>query len=407
MKKTIKPLIALLFCLCFLSCSKDSSETMNLLFLIKAEKVATYTQQQLASVVSLAALSNPLFLAYVEKIQYGVTIYYVEYKTDYIQNSVIPASGLVVVPQTGGVPTMLLSFQNGTIVKNSDTPSQNTMSPDNLILYAAAGAGFTVCIADYIGFGVSTNKTHPYLNKSLFQRTIVNLIQAVGEMEESKKYGLTLSRDFYLAGYSLGGWASLVAHKYIEDYGIKGFNFSGSTCGAGAYNLIEMRDFFITQTDYVQPYYLPFLLWGFRSTGDIESDLSIYFREPYASRIPGLFNGLYSGTEINAQLTKDITQLLAEDFITDSNLPKFNRLNAALQNNSQYAWLNTNPIHFFHGTADLHVPYSISSNLVQGFRNLGQTDDMVQFTTLIEANHRTGSVPMFLSVLNKLIELQN
>lgn len=392
----------MLFLLVFTwSCSDDESgpETLNTEFLVKAEKLMTYSKSQLSTIVSFAVLEYPELAAFVDELQYDVSVYYVEYKTDYTANSTITASGLVAVPETDGDPTMLLSFQNGTNVEHTEAPSENPTSANFMVLYAAASLGYTVCVADNIGFGASSDKVHPYHQKYLFQKSIVNMVKAIDELESLDNTALSLNGDLFFTGYSLGGWASLVAHKYVEDNGVDGFNLVGTVCGAGAYNLMEMRDHLVQQTNYVQPYYLPLLLYGFSSTGEIESDLSIYFREPYASIIPGLYDGLHSGSEINAQLTSDITALLVEDLVADPALPKFNKLTLALQNNSQGAWVNEKPIHFYHGSADAHVPYFISENLVTEFRNLGQGEELIQFTTLTGADHITGSMPMFIQVL--------
>ena len=392
----------ILFLLVFVwSCSDDETgpETLNTEFLVKSEKIYTYSKSLLSSAVSSAVLEYPELAAFVDQLQYDVSVYYVEYKTDYIANSTITASGLVAVPETEGVPTMLLSFQNGTNVEHAEAPSENPVSGDFVVLYAAASLGYTVCVADYIGFGASDDKVHPYHQKFLFQKSIVNMIKAVDELESLGNTALLLNGDLFFTGYSLGGWASLVAHKYVEDNGIAGFNLVGTVCGAGAYNLLEMRDYLLQQTNYVQPYYLPLLLYGFSSTGEIESDLSIYFSEPYASLIPSLYDGLHSGSEINAELTSDVTALLAEGLVADPALPKFNMLTLALQNNSQDAWVNEKPIHFYHGSADVHVPGVISENLVTEFRNLGQDEALIQYTTLTGADHITGSMPMFIQVL--------
>jgi hypothetical protein len=388
----------------FLACNKDEPEVDQPIYLVKAELVSSLSATQALSIITIAALGNPDFQPFIEKVKYGVNVYYVEYNTDYTDGKTIVASGLVAVPDVEDTPTLLLSFQSGTIVEHADAPTQNPGSTNNLILQAAASLGFTICISDNIGFGASADKVHPYLIKVLFQKSVVNLVQAVKELENKNNTKLNLSGDLFFTGYSLGGWASFVAHKYVEDNGLPGFNLIGSGCGAGAYNLIEMRDYLLAQTDYVQPYYLPFLLWGYRSTGDIESDLSLYFQEPYATRIPTLYDGLHSGSEINAQLTSNISELMVSDLIEEPNAPKFAKLTMALQSNSQGAWMNQKPIHFFHGTNDVHVPYSITENLVDQFRVSGQNDDLIQFTPLAGADHVNGSIPMFLVVLNQLVE---
>lgn len=222
-------------------------------------------------------------------------------------------------------------------------------------------------------------------------------------MEANGGTELRLNGQLYFMGYLLGGWASLVAHKYVEDNGLDGFTLSGSACGAGSYNLDEMKDYLFAQTNYVQPYYLPLLLWGYASTGDIEHDMSLFFAQSYALRIQGLMDGKHNSGEINSQLTSNIPELMSPDLVSNPMHPKFAKLRQALADNSQPAWVNQAPLRFYHGTDDVHVPYTISQNLVAEFRSLGQGEERVSFTSLDGANHRTGSMPMFLDVLRRLV----
>jgi predicted esterase len=77
-------------------------------------------------------------------------------------------------------------------------------------------------------------------------------------------------------------------------------------------------------------------------------------------------------------------------------------LKQALIDNSQAAWINKAPIHLFHGDADEDIPFSISENLYTDFQKIGMGPDKVSFVPLEGADHSTGSMPMFLKVIDIL-----
>ncbi len=272
-----------------------------------------------------------------------------------------------------------------------------------------AGLGHLIIIPDYIGFGASEPLQHPYHNKVLFQRTIYDLIIAVMDMEESNDYDFTLNGDLFLTGYSLGGWASLIAHNYLENHPIEGLNFIGSACGAGAYNLLWMRDYLVEQINYIQPFYIPNMLMGYMSTGELTYEISTYINEPYASKIPYLIDEEHSSGQINAELTHNMQELFTEgflfDFYSDTDLVWID-MQDLLRDNSQSAWLNNKPISLYHGNMDIHVPYLISEKLVNDFRQLGVNENMLEFITLPGLDHGTGVMPMYLDVINKLLDRQ-
>jgi len=87
-----------------------------------------------------------------------------------------------------------------------------------------------------------------------------------------------------------------------------------------------------------------------------------------------------------------------------SNEPEWLSIKNVLTNNSQAAWINKKPITFFHGNADIHVPYLITEKLIENFRTLGVSDDMAKFVTLEDHDHITGVFPMYVSVIKELLE---
>ena len=335
----------------------------------------------------------------------GIKVYYIEYISSYADVSTITLSGLVCIPDDASLKSMAISFQNGTIVKHSSAPSENLDNTELMLLRAFAGLGYVIVIPDYIGFGANESFDHPYHYKPLFQSTVRDMLLAVQEMAQTGDYPFQLSGELFLTGYSLGGWASLVSHYDIEQSPIQGLSLIGSACGAGAYNLLGMKTFLFDQTNYVQPFYVPYLINSYQSVGAIEDNFPLYFSEPYASLIPGLFNGLNSSGQINDQLTTNMQELLSERLLAEFDThADFKPLRNALSGNSQAAWQNTKPITLYHGNADINVPYFISENLYNDFVNMGQGIDKVQLITLEGADHGTGVMPMYIDVIEKLLE---
>jgi hypothetical protein len=288
-------------------------------------------------------------------------------------------------------------------VEHSSAPSKDLDNPVLLLMQAMSGLGYVIVIQDYIGFGASEVYPHPYHVKELFQSTVKDMLLATQEMAESAEYPFQLSGELFLTGYSLGGWATLVSHHHLENNPIDGLTLMGSVCGAGAYNLLDMKEHLFEQTNYSQPYYVALLFSGFASVGAIADDLSLVFAEPYDTRIPDLINGEYSPSQINSQLTSNMQELLAQRLLTEFDThADYAPLKQALIDNSQPAWVNKAPIQLFHGDADEDVPFFISENLYADFQNLGMGTDKVSFVALEGEDHSSGAMSMFFTVIDML-----
>ena len=98
-----------------------------------------------------------------------------------------------------------------------------------------------------------------------------------------------------------------------------------------------------------------------------------------------------------------MTELLSHRLLTEFDFHEdYAPLKQALIDNSQPAWVNQAPIHLFHGDADEDVPFSISENLYSDFQNIGMGPDKVRFVPLVGSDHSSGSMSMFLQVMDIL-----
>jgi len=130
------------------------------------------------------------------------------------------------------------------------------------------------------------------------------------------------------------------------------------------------------------------------------------FNEPYASRIPGLYDGSKSGEEINEALTTQVNALFTENYrenyLTDTT---FNSMRAALEENSIDAWATTTPTMIFHGTEDEFVPYQVSENIYNDFQSTGIPASRVVLQPLEGKGHTTGILPAGLASIEWILEM--
>ena len=96
--------------------------------------------------------------------RYGVRPVQVVYETIDPFGQPTTASGLIVLPdgaQTGGSDLRLVTWLHGTTVFKGEVASVSAESPDRLIAFAFATAGYAVVAPDYLGLGLGPG-THPY-----------------------------------------------------------------------------------------------------------------------------------------------------------------------------------------------------------------------------------------------------
>lgn len=327
--------------------------------------------------------------------QYDVTHYEVTYKTTYLGQEII-ASGLVTFPETTEAVPMI-SFQNGTIASNAEAPTSNKQT--FLTLSSVASAGYIFVIPDYIGFGASKDLISPYHNAEYAGRAVVDLMRAARELASQEGYNF--SGDAFLSGYSEGGYATLAAHKMMEEENPEGFELIASAPSSGGYDVKGFQEYFFSLDSFDNPFYLAFVALSYQSVYGYDDPLSDLFQEPYASIIPDLFDGSNTGSAINAQLTTSIPDLLQPDILANLDTdPKYADFVTALNDNTITNWVPVSPVYMFHGTADITVPYQNSVDSYNQFIDAGASSSIVTLTDLPGEDHGSGFLPYLVEAIN-------
>jgi pimeloyl-ACP methyl ester carboxylesterase len=254
--------------------------------------------------------------------------------------------------------------------------------------------GYVVVFADYPGFGESAQVPHPYLVKEPTVQSLVDMLFAVKELAISELPGITLKDEYYLLGYSQGGWATLALHKALElDYK-NDFNLKGSACGAGPYNIFLLLQNMFTAPTYDMPVYLAYIVNAYTSYHQFTNPVTDIFNEPYASKLGTLFTGFLSSGQINSQLTTSITGLITPEFLSGfATSARYASVREALNNNSITAWHSYKPLFLLHGGNDTEVNPVATENMYSAMIQAGTALDICKKEIIPNVDHSGGVAP--------------
>jgi len=348
--------------------------------LLKSTLVNEVSQSQFDLLVSFYNLQNGTNLDI--KAQNDIAVYSVSYQTIDPSGALSIASALVALPVGADISYPLVAYQHGTEVLRSGAPSQDV---NDLPTIGLAASGYVVVSADYLGLGESTT-LHPYVHAHSLATAVIDALRATKTLSSDK--GISLNGQLFLIGYSEGGYATMVLHRELQNNYTSEFSVTASAPMAGPYDLSgTMLDRFFDDTPHPNPYYFPYTILAYDQVYDFNNSLSDYFKSPYDETISKLFDGNFSGSEINAEIPEK-SQLYAQS-LYDQLGEQTSWLKVALSENDSYRWIPSSPVYLFHCLKDDQVPYqnsqvaydyfqSIQANQVQLFiindESLNQSD---------------------------------
>lgn len=374
----------------------DPEEISNL---IDYELISSRGAAEIRNLMSLSGIDLPF-----EELVFRVNVYKVVYETTF-KGEIIQASGLVILPDTDD-PVGIFSFQNGTIVAHSSAFSETPSNANAMVFFQAmASPGFIAVLPDYIGFGASTQVLHPYYIEEPSAQVVRDNIRAAKFLAE--EIGNNFNGKVFLAGYSEGGYTTMAAHKGIEEKSIPGMELVASFPAAGGYNIKSVQEFFFEQETYSDPFYMAYVAMAYKEYYDWDYEPSDFFQEPYASIIPGLFDGSKNGGDINSELTDVVADLINPDFLENIDTdPFYNEIISAFMANSVHNWTPTRRMYMYHGDQDITVPYFTSIDTFDQFISNGASAETVTFTNLPGTDHNSGFVPYLESFFPILLGLR-
>ena len=383
-------LIAMVGLLFLQSCSDDEPEPpVEPITLVTYDEVFSRTKEEIEILIGIAGVEE-----LGQFMEYDITVYTVTYKTKYLEEEII-ASGLIVFPDfTGEIP--MLSFQHGTITRHLDAPTSDLNFYG--ILSSFSSAGYIFCIPDLLGFGSSTDILHPYYHYESTADPVIDILKAAKELSDVLNY--KFDGNVFLAGYSEGGYATMASHKMMEETSPTGLNLVASAPASGGYHIKGMQEYFFSQENYHQPYYLGYVAMSYRQVYEASSILTDIFKEPYSTEMPDLFDGSLTGGQINENLTNVMVDLLQPDILNNIDTdPKYKYLNDAFAINSLHEFVPKKQMTMYHGTADITVPFQNSLYTYNSMIQEGASPDILSLIPLQDDTHESGVFPYIIHVI--------
>ncbi len=312
------------------------------------------------------------------KTVYGYKAYKVPYTTTDEEGNAVKASGLFVIPT--GLPSVvtttlglsMVSDDHGTIFANSEAPSviaDKSGGPDGSSIILTSLGGFATLQPDYIGFGDANSHYHPFVLKDSLANATVDFIKQVKIFAVDNN--ITLNNQLFLTGYSEGGYAAMATLKKIEEEQT-GLTVTMAAPMAGPYALKLMADGVLSQSKLTVPSFMANVGYAYAKANN--QALNSIINEPYASKLPTLFNGDLNRLEIDPQLTTDTTGatgLFTSAFVADYFTNDSNWFKVATTTNNLHTWAPQTPLRLVHCQGDDVIPYGISQLTEATMKTLG------------------------------------
>ena len=295
---------------------------------------------------------------------YEVALYRLVYRTVDPSGNPVQASGALALPRDTGdavVPDALplLSYQHGTKLMRDSVASEQGFADEEAagISLVFASQGYVTALPDYLGLGDSEG-LHPFVVPEAYETAVIDFLRAARRFCETR--GIALTDELFLAGYSEGGYATVVVQRALQEEAEYAGEFSvtASAPMAGPYDLsATMAETLLTPEPYPAPYFLPYLILSYDDAYDLYDDPAEVFAAPYDETVPLLFDGETSADAINEDLPEVPRDVLDAAFVASFQSDSANAFRQALRQNDPYRWTPQAPTALIHYVEDELVPY--------------------------------------------------
>ena len=261
-------------------------------------------------------------------------------------------SGKVILPAKGPIKRYIL-VSHYTIASNKEAPS-NIFSLEGLLVKL----GYALIIPDYIGYGVTADKVHPYLVMELTATNVLDMYYAVVPFLE--KAGCAPEHDdIYLMGYSQGGATTMAVQHAIEHHD-KPIKIRRVFAGGGPYDIKYTYDQFVETNWASYPCAVPIMMQGMVVGNKLDLDMSKMMQPFIYENLDAWVNSkLYTAGQINTLLGSHVTSDLLTEIGMDRTSKEVSELYKSLTDNSilSYSWTPKAPVFIMHSIDDDVVPY--------------------------------------------------
>ena len=283
------------------------------------------------------------------------------YRSIDVNGDSLTVSGKFFYPEDGIIKNLMI-VSHYTIGANFEAPSE-TFSFEGMY----AGMGYGVIMADYIGYGVTVDSIHPYLQAETTAHNVIDMALSVRPFIAER--GLkVLSDSVILMGYSQGGATTLHVQRVLETYPayMEEFKIKKVYAGAGPYDIARTYDYSVKLDKTGIPCAVPLIIQGMSLGMDKPLEMSFFFKEPLLSNYHEWINSKkYTVNQMSTLIgVNRLSEILTPDG-TDRTNRETARFYVELTGNSiPEDFMPKAPLYMFHSEDDETVPF-INSQLMQ------------------------------------------
>ena len=286
----------------------------------------------------------------------------------------IRLSGKVMLPK-GKRPKRMILVSHYTVCSNAEAPS-NAFSLEGILV----NLGYGLIIPDYLGYGVTADRVHPYLVMDLTARNVLDMylavrpwLKAVGQEPEFD--------DLILMGYSQGGATTMAVEYLIENEYSSGddpdhVKIHRVFAGGGPYDVQATYERFVSTDIAGYPVAVPLVLQGMIAGAGLHIEMTDLMQEwLYAHMDEWINSKLFTSAQINEMIGTRVTHEILTPEAMDPKSAKVAELYKAMTANSitSYNWSPMASVYMMHSIDDETVPYTNASNAQSKWQNANIT----------------------------------
>ena len=283
-------------------------------------------------------------------------------------------------------PENICLMEHYTITSDEETPS-NSYALEMFI----TGNALTI-MPDYIGYGITKDMPHPYLNHDI---CAINSIDALTYgytlFNDKNRCGMSPDWKLYLAGASQGAGNAIAVHKYLDthlEFATK-WNFASTNCSSGPYSPVITIDKYLADGKVEYPVVFPLVMKTmFDSYPDIMKGFTeeMVYSQNYLA-VKAEIDRMIAGKEHNTaainelfinKVRKTVDDTLADgeiyltDILSPEMLDKESPICKALyqcleKNDLTKGWTPVHPMKLHYSSQDMVVPQENSLAILEAF----------------------------------------
>ncbi len=179
-------------------------------------------------------------------------------------------SGKISVPND---PKDIILLPHYTIASNDEPPSTSRSDEAKYLMN-----DFVLIMPDYIGYGVTRDRVHPYLRGDLTARNCADMYFASLPILDSM--GVRLPKDsINIVGYSQGGASALWTLKLLEEEYSDKVHVKQCITGSGPYDVAATYDETVSTNKVGLPMVIPMLVVGTSEAYDLHLKREMFLTE--------------------------------------------------------------------------------------------------------------------------------